>query len=125
VDTWFWPVIQSGVLGLKEEEAALERVFGAVQQACQGEGTSVEVDLTSGYFGLYDKYKKMVIASPALTRVIAASPRVSLFLFSRVLWLIPGERLLWLERFLPAHPRRLHPPSVPLSPRPGPAPPIT
>ncbi|KAI9634951.1 putative CDP-diacylglycerol-glycerol-3-phosphate 3-phosphatidyltransferase [Dioszegia hungarica] len=100
VDTWFWPVIQSGVLGLKEEEAALERVFGAVQQACQGEGTSVEVDLTSGYFGLYDKYKKMVIASPALTRVIAASPRANGFYgskgFSR---LIPEGYTLLLSRF--------------------------
>jgi CDP-diacylglycerol--glycerol-3-phosphate 3-phosphatidyltransferase len=77
IDTWFWPVIQSGVLGLKEEEAALARVFEAVQQSCQGDGTRVEVDLTSGYFGLYDKYKKMVIASPASTRMIAASPKVS------------------------------------------------
>lgn len=80
VDTWFWPVIQSGVLGLKEEEAALEKVFDAVKEACEGESTTVEVDLTSGYFGLYDRYKKMVIASPALTRIIAASPKVSLYL---------------------------------------------
>lgn len=37
----------------------------------------MEVDITSGYFGLYKKYKQMVIDSPALTRVIAASPEVS------------------------------------------------
>lgn len=77
IDTWFWPVIQAGVLGLKEEEAALGRVFDAVKQACEGEGSQVEVDLTSGYFGLYEKYKKLVIASPAMTRIIAASPKVS------------------------------------------------
>lgn len=77
IDTWFWPVIQAGVLGLKEEEAAMGKVFDSVRQACGGEGSNVEVDLTSGYFGLYDKYKKMVIASPALTRMIAASPKVS------------------------------------------------
>lgn len=37
----------------------------------------VHVDLTSGYFGLYDAYKRMIIESPAPVRVIAASPKVS------------------------------------------------
>ena len=39
--------------------------------------TKVEVDITSGYFGLYKKYKQWILDSPALTRVIAASPEVS------------------------------------------------
>lgn len=99
VDTFFWPVIQAGVLGIKEEERGLGRVWEAVDQsfspatiaqpedakAEDGEKEKgnkvvkgVQVDLTSGYFGLYDKYKRMVIESPAPVRVIAASPKVSL-----------------------------------------------
>jgi CDP-diacylglycerol--glycerol-3-phosphate 3-phosphatidyltransferase len=116
VDTFFWPVIQAGVLGIKEEERGLGRVWEAVDQSfspatiAQPEEAKagsdvqadekassekekdkankvvkgVQVDLTSGYFGLYDKYKRMVIESPAPVRVIAASPKVSLW--SRVRW---------------------------------------
>jgi len=106
VDTWFWPVIQAGVLGIKEEERALEQVWQAVdegykaaistsnsdkEQVAGDKGSEVEaaeariapspgleVDLTSGYFGLYKSYKKSIIASPAPIRIIAASPKVSL-----------------------------------------------
>jgi CDP-diacylglycerol--glycerol-3-phosphate 3-phosphatidyltransferase len=116
VDTFFWPVIQAGVLGIKEEEKGLGRVWDAVNQSftpasitdgtgaevsskSEGDQVSmsdrsqkekdqesdtnkvakgVQVDLTSGYFGLYDAYKRMVIESPAPVRVIAASPKVSL-----------------------------------------------
>lgn len=109
MDTFFWPVIQAGVLGIKEEEKGLGRVWEAVNQSfspatiAQPELESnagneaqadekppsekekenkvvkgVQVDLTSGYFGLYDAYKRMVIESPAPVRVIAASPKVSL-----------------------------------------------
>lgn len=127
VDTFFWPVIQAGVLGIQEEEKGLGRVWEAVAQSYQhqkqsvpapappsapastiteasGKGPGVkegndkdkssvdekevtakreekprgvQVDLTSGYFGLYDAYKRMVIESPAPVRVIAASPKVS------------------------------------------------
>lgn len=79
MDTWFWPVIQAGELGVKEEEAALGRVWEAVRDAHGHEDgrARVEVDLTSGYFGLYKAYKQMVVDSPALTRVIAAAPEVS------------------------------------------------
>ena len=118
VDTFFWPVIQAGVLGIQEEEKGLGRVWEAVAQSYQPqpvptpvssdretsakgahlkEGSEkektlvdekevtgkreekprgVQVDLTSGYFGLYDAYKRMVIESPAPVRVIAASPKV-------------------------------------------------
>lgn len=97
VDTFFWPVIQAGVLGMKEEEKGLGRVWEAVNQsfkpvptdASKGQEehseksrekesvTGSQVDLTSGYFGLFDAYKRMVIQSPAPVRVIAASPKVS------------------------------------------------
>lgn len=42
----------------------------------QDESRKVEVDLTSGYFGLYKKYKQLVVESPAAVRIIAASPKV-------------------------------------------------
>jgi CDP-diacylglycerol--glycerol-3-phosphate 3-phosphatidyltransferase len=78
-DTWFWPVIQAGVLGLREEEQAMGMVWDAVREAGAGAGAGaggVEVDLTSGYFGLYKAYKRAVIESPATVQVIAASPKV-------------------------------------------------
>lgn len=77
VDTWFWPVIQAGVLGIKEEEAAMDKVWRAVRESHGDNAAPVEVDLTSGYFGLYKAYKRAVIESPAPVRVIAASPKVS------------------------------------------------
>lgn len=76
VDTYFWPVIQAGVLGVKEEEAALGKVWEAVRAAYPDEEQRVSVDLTSGYFGLYKAYKRAVVDSPAPFRVIAASPKV-------------------------------------------------
>ena len=84
-DTWFWPVMQAGALQLREEEAALGRVFEAVKTASQPgdseeekqkEVENIRVDLTSGYFGLYKAYKKAVVNSPAPFQVIAASPKV-------------------------------------------------
>ena len=79
VDTWFWPVVQAGVLGVREEEAALAKVWDAVAKVytTPGEEDTVSVDLTSGYFGLYSQYKRAVIDSPAPFRIIAASPKVS------------------------------------------------
>jgi len=77
IDTFFWPVIQAGVLGIKEEEAALAKVWTAVKSAHPHEEERVSVDLTSGYFGLYKAYKKAVVDSPAPFRVITASPKVS------------------------------------------------
>jgi hypothetical protein len=76
VDTWFYPVIQAGVLGIKEEEAALDKLWAAVRESHEA-GKEVEVDLTSGYFGLYKAYKRAVIDSPTPVRILAASPKVS------------------------------------------------
>ncbi|WWC86145.1 uncharacterized protein L201_001018 [Kwoniella dendrophila CBS 6074] len=102
IDTWFWPVIQSGVLGLTEEEKNLSKVWNAVRQSFEGdeENGRVEIDLTSGYFGLYKEYKKEVIHSPANVNVIAASPKANGFYgskgFSR---LIPEGYTLLESRF--------------------------
>ncbi|ODN84072.1 hypothetical protein, variant [Cryptococcus amylolentus CBS 6039] len=112
VDTWFWPVLQAGVIGIKEEERAMGKVWDAVKESYQpggekvegeereGDGQRVEVDLTSGYFGLYKNYKKAVIQSPAPVKIIAASPKANGFYgskgFSR---LIPEGYTLLESRF--------------------------
>lgn len=80
-DTWFWPVVQAGVLGLHEEESAMELVWDAIRETG---GEDIEVDLTSGYFGLYRAYKQAVIQSPAPVHIVAASPKVSLCTSSSV-----------------------------------------
>ena len=115
VDTWFWPVLQAGVLGIKEEERAMAEVWKAVRESHEGEqneSRKVEVDLTSGYFGLYKKYKQLVVESPASVKIIAASPKVERYYLSQVCqvcwWYIQGERILRIQRILQAHPRRLH-----------------
>lgn len=112
MDTWFWPVLQAGVLGLREEEKALERVFEAVSESSssppvpeesptpssdekekepvtpptqESDTQGVQVDLTSGYFSLYDTYQRLVIESPAPVKIIAASPKVCPSLVSSTL----------------------------------------
>nr|XP_019014884.1 CDP-diacylglycerol-glycerol-3-phosphate 3-phosphatidyltransferase [Kwoniella pini CBS 10737]OCF53665.1 CDP-diacylglycerol-glycerol-3-phosphate 3-phosphatidyltransferase [Kwoniella pini CBS 10737] len=99
IDTWFWPVIQSGVLGIKEEEKTLMKVWNAKMHVRPQDG-QVKIDLTSGYFGLYKEYKKQVLDSPANVDVIAASPKANGFYgskgFSR---LIPEGYTLLESRF--------------------------
>lgn len=80
-DTWLWPVLQAGVLDIREEEQAMGLVFDAIKDA-QKE-SPIDVDLTSGYFGLYKGYQKAVIESPAPVRIIAASPEANGFYKSK------------------------------------------
>lgn len=83
IDTWIWPMVQAGVLGIQEEEQGVDKVLRAARdmedawRARQGQGGRVMVDLTSGYFGLYKKYKEAVLDSHAAYKIIAASPEVS------------------------------------------------
>ncbi|KAJ9127167.1 hypothetical protein QFC24_001404 [Naganishia onofrii] len=84
IDTWIWPMVQAGVLGIQEEEQGVDKVLRAARdmedawrRAGQGQGGRVMVDLTSGYFGLYKKYKEAVLDSHAAYKIIAASPEVS------------------------------------------------
>lgn len=65
---------------MKEEEAALTKVFKAVKNAHANEDERVSVDLTSGYFGLYKTYKRAVVDSPAPFRVVTASPKVCAYI---------------------------------------------
>lgn len=75
-------MIQGGVLGIQEEEQGLDKVLRAARDmaTAKSEGYAqhgVMVDLTSGYFGLYKKYKESLLQSQAPYRVVAASPEVS------------------------------------------------
>lgn len=81
IDTWIWPMIQGGVLGIQEEEQGLDKVLKAARdmELANAKGwahNGVIVDLTSGYFGLYRKYKDAIIESQAPYKIIAASPEV-------------------------------------------------
>ena len=76
-------MIQGGVLGIQEEEKGLDKVLRAARDMAtsKAEGHAphgVMVDLTSGYFGLYRKYKESLLQSQAPYRVVAASPEVSI-----------------------------------------------
>ena len=65
------PVIQSGPLFIPEEETALTTLFESLRS-----DTSAVVDLTSGYFGLYEDYQQYVLKSKARWRILVASPKV-------------------------------------------------
>lgn len=65
------PIIQSGPLFIPEEETALSTLFESLRN-----DTSAVVDLTSGYFGLYEDYQQYVLNSKARWRILVASPKV-------------------------------------------------
>lgn len=65
------PIIQSGPLFIAEEEAALSTLF----ESFRNDANAV-IDLTSGYFGLYEDYQQYVLRSKARWRILAASPKV-------------------------------------------------
>lgn len=77
-DTFFWPVLQAGYLGVREEEAAMDHVWRTIRAS-----PDVSVDLTSGYFGLYSAYKRAVLDSPAPVSIIAAAPESNGFFGSK------------------------------------------
>lgn len=64
-----FPMVQSGVLSIREEERCLDKLFDLV-------GPSDSVDLTSGYFSLYGPYQDRILASKGDYRILAASPNV-------------------------------------------------
>lgn len=73
-----FPVIQSGPLSIREEELALSNLLYAA-----GSSPSAQVDLTSGYFALYDPYQHQVFASNCHWRILAASPKANGFYGSK------------------------------------------
>jgi len=70
-DVELLPIIQSGPLLISEEETALGTLFEGLRN-----DADAVVDLTSGYFGLYEDYQQHVLKSKARWRILAASPKV-------------------------------------------------
>lgn len=98
-DTYFWPMIQGGVLNMREEEASLDKVFKMADEMARSDD-GVRVDLTSGYFGLYKKYKRALLESSAPYHVVAASPQANGFYKSPgISKLIPDAYTLLETRF--------------------------
>jgi CDP-diacylglycerol--glycerol-3-phosphate 3-phosphatidyltransferase len=70
-------MIQGGALRVEEEERGVGKFFNAAEMMGAEGGRGAQVDLTSGYFGLYHTYKKAVLEGKAPYRIVAASPEVS------------------------------------------------
>lgn len=101
-DTWLFPMIQSGVLGMREEELGLDRVFAGAERprASDARVAPATIDLTSGYFGLYAAYKAAILRGRAPCRIIAAAPAANGFFGSAgVSRLIPEGYTLLEQRF--------------------------
>lgn len=76
-DTVIYPLIQSGVLGVREEETVLSSLFEALLRRGQRNPEHrSNVDLTSGYFALYEPYQVHSLKQGLDWRVLAASPKV-------------------------------------------------
>ncbi|KAJ1308656.1 hypothetical protein OPQ81_004350 [Rhizoctonia solani] len=93
-----FPMVQSGVLGIREEEQCLHALFDLVDSDELPQTTLV--DITSGYFALYGPYQDRVLASKAAYRIVAASPSANGFLGSKGLsGRIPAAYTLLEQRF--------------------------
>ncbi|KAG9046792.1 CDP-diacylglycerol--glycerol-3-phosphate 3-phosphatidyltransferase [Tulasnella sp. UAMH 9824] len=95
-DTAIFPVIQSGVLGVREEEMVIDRLFECISEST----VPATVDLTSGYFGLYAPYKSRILSSPDSIRwrIVAAAPKANGFYGSKGISGRLPEAYTWLER---------------------------
>jgi CDP-diacylglycerol--glycerol-3-phosphate 3-phosphatidyltransferase len=86
-----FPVIQAGQFGIREEEDCLRLLYDHLGAADYQDTTAnfqPLLSLTSGYFGLSDLYKNLILRSHVPTRIICASPEVPLALrFLNERWL--------------------------------------
>ncbi|KZT70067.1 hypothetical protein DAEQUDRAFT_750479 [Daedalea quercina L-15889] len=105
VDVLVMPIIQAGQFKIREEERCLDLLF---QHLAEPSSTSSQyngplVDLTSGYFGLYKPYQRLVINSPVACRILAAGPKANGFYGSRgVSGRIPEGYTVLERRFMKA-----------------------
>lgn len=76
-DTEIYPLIQSGVLGIREEEHVLTSLFDRLLESSDSERKTL-IDLTSGYFALCEPYQRRALCPGLNWRILAASPKVSL-----------------------------------------------
>ena len=84
-----FPVIQAGQFGIREEEDCLKQLFDHLRAADDRDTTTnfhPQLSLTSGYFGLSDLYKNLILRSHVPTRIICASPEVPIAFHFRSEW---------------------------------------
>ncbi|KAH6913466.1 CDP-diacylglycerol-glycerol-3-phosphate 3-phosphatidyltransferase [Coprinopsis sp. MPI-PUGE-AT-0042] len=95
------PLIQAGQFGIRDEESIFARLFQHLRSA----GTQRPLlDLTSGYFSLYQPYQDLILSAASVDcRVVAASPKANGFYGSAGLsGLIPEAYTLYEQRFMKA-----------------------
>lgn len=93
-DTLVVPAVQCGYLGIRHEEDSMAALFDHVA------ASQSDVDLTSGYFGLYRPYQDLIVNSPSNCRIVAASPLANGFYGSAgVSGHIPAGYTLLEQRF--------------------------
>ncbi|KAF5341669.1 hypothetical protein D9611_001998 [Ephemerocybe angulata] len=95
-----FPLIQGGQFGIREEEETFGQLF---RQLRRSERRPL-LDLTSGYFSLYQPYQSMILSSPNVDcRIVAASPKANGFYGSAGLsGRIPEGYTLYEQRFIHA-----------------------
>ncbi|GAA5964590.1 hypothetical protein JCM21900_002651 [Sporobolomyces salmonicolor] len=84
-DTTLRPVLQMGPFDLTQEtDQVVPEIFRAANAlATAPGGKSTTIDWTSGYFGLREQYKRLVLDSKAQIRIVSASPEANGFFNSR------------------------------------------
>jgi len=101
-----FPIIQAGQFGVREEEDSLKLLFDHLRAADYRDTTTSFhplLSLTSGYFGLANLYKNLILRSHVPTRIICASPEANGFYGSRGISGRLPEGYTWLEqRFMEA-----------------------
>lgn len=74
------PVIQAGQFNIREEETSLRLLFDSLQSITSSfTAASLRplMDITSGYFGLYQTYRDHILRSSNIDcRIVAAGPKV-------------------------------------------------
>lgn len=96
---YVFPIIQAGQFNIREEERALNLLYNQISHssttvttdasiASKGKDTRPLVNMTSGYFGLYEPYQDLILSSDADTRIVCAAPKVLSILSSYMLILI-------------------------------------
>ncbi|KAI0672826.1 hypothetical protein C8Q78DRAFT_1021589 [Trametes maxima] len=108
-DVLIFPVIQAGQFNIREEERCLDLLFRELSaRRWPGLPSSAGyvgplVDLTSGYFALYEPYQRAVINSQIAVRILAAGPKANGFYGSKgISGRIPEAYTLLERRFMAA-----------------------
>lgn len=87
-EVYVFPVIQAGQFNIREEERVLKLLYNRIAPSSStGEKTPANIEdkdeaarplvnLTSGYFGLYEPYQDLILSSNVDTRIVCAAPKV-------------------------------------------------